>query len=102
MERTEPLVALPGQLQRRDLADEVDDVGRGADLRDDAVVEVEEAHGHSLVMLRRNDAEASRKHSDRCTVASFVLGPRPPRGDGDGGANVRAAPFATRRYRSRG
>ena len=45
MKRTEAFVALAGELERRDLADEVDDVGRRAHLRDDAVVEIYECHG---------------------------------------------------------
>ena len=44
MKRAEAFVALAGELERRDLGDEVDDVGRLADLGDDGVVEVGEGH----------------------------------------------------------
>src|ERR1041385_1188920 len=44
VERAESLVALAGELERRDLADEVDDVGGLADAADDVVVEVEQRH----------------------------------------------------------
>ena len=40
MKRAETFVALAGKFEGRDLADEVDDVGRGAHLRDDGIVEV--------------------------------------------------------------
>src|ERR1043166_9559144 len=42
--RAETLVALAGELERRDLADEVDDVRRAPYLRDHAVVEVYKCH----------------------------------------------------------
>src|SRR5436190_12005111 len=44
MERAQTLVALARKLQRRDLADEVDDVRRASHLRDYAVIEVNERH----------------------------------------------------------
>src|SRR5690349_10300540 len=44
MKRTESFVALPGELERRDLADEVDDVRRTAHLRDHAVIEIYKGH----------------------------------------------------------
>ena len=70
MKRAEAFVALAGELERRDLADEVDDVGRGAHLRDDAVVEI-----YVQFILRRSEAKPKDLLSTTlllvpCTVGS--------------------------------
>src|SRR5438132_2435546 len=44
MKRAESLVALAGELERRDLRHEVDNVGRRSHLGDDGIIEIDECH----------------------------------------------------------
>src|SRR6266568_595949 len=88
MKRAEPFVALACELEWRDLADEVDDIGRAAYLRDHAVIEIYKSHvprAECRVPSRQSKSLGTRhsalflEYSDSSTISSFVFISRPPR-----------------------